>query len=153
MLWIYVIAVFKVNQIWNYESKLHLFFGLASCLAEIQTLYSVTNLNLRDKILGDIKNNSFLLCQESTIRSLICVSLLRLLAIIRTSGQWRANALNTVYSDLEGVVRPFIVMVQLVNILLTGWHWSKWESASSILWSQPVWCLHCWRYHIVNCPV
>ena len=98
------------------------FFVLDSCLAEIQTLYSVTNLNLRDKILSDIKNNSFLLCQESTVQSLIYVSLLRLLAIIRTSGQRRANAPNTVYSDLEGVVRPFIVMVQLVNILLTGWH-------------------------------
>ena len=60
--------------------------------------------------------------------------------------QW-ANALKTVCPNLQGLVRSFIVMIQraghdqLMDSLLTGWWWGKWESASSTSWFQPVWGL------------
>ena len=68
--------------------------------------------------------------------------------------QW-AYALKTVCPNLDGVVRSFIVMVQrghdlLLNILLIGWWWGKWESASSTFWFQPVWGLHACGQHTVN---
>ena len=58
-------------------------------------------------------------------------------------------------SNLEGLVKRFIVMVQrghdpLVDILLTGWWWNKWESASSTFWFQVVWGLHVCGKHTVN---
>ena len=57
--------------------------------------------------------------------------------------------------DLEGAVRCFIVMIQrgchqLMDILLTGWWWGKWESASSILSVQPVWGLYACGQDTVN---
>lgn len=57
--------------------------------------------------------------------------------------------------DLEGAVRCFIVMIQrgchqLMDILLTGWCWGKWESASSILSVQPVWDLFAGGQDTVN---
>ena len=48
-----------------------------------------------------------------------------------------ANTLNTVCLALEGAARSFIAVVQrghdqLMDILLIGWRWGNWESASSI---------------------
>ena len=50
---------------------------------------------------------------------------------------------KTSWPNLEGVVRRFIIMVQrrcdqLLDILLTGWWWGNWESASSTFWFQLV---------------
>ena len=39
---------------------------------------------------------------------------------------------------------------QLVNFLLIGWWWGKWESASSTFWVQPVWGLCAYGQHIFN---
>ena len=58
---------------------------------------------------------------------------------------------------LERIVRSFIVMVQrgcdqLVDILLRGWSWGKWESAPSTFRFQPVWGLHAFGQHtIIHC--
>ena len=46
--------------------------------------------------------------------------------------------------NLEWIVRSFAVIVQrgsdqLVDILLIGWWWGKWESASATDWFQYVW--------------
>ena len=55
----------------------------------------------------------------------------------------------------RGVVRSFTVMVQrgcdqLMDFLLIGWWWGKWESASSTFWFQPVWGLRACEQHTVN---
>ena len=68
--------------------------------------------------------------------------------------QW-ASALKTVCPTLEGIVRSFIAMVQrgrdqLLGILLTGWWWGKWESASSTFCFQSVWGLRACGQHTVN---
>ena len=39
---------------------------------------------------------------------------------------------------------------QLVDILLIGWWWGKWEWSSSTFWFQPVWGLRACRQHTVN---
>ena len=39
---------------------------------------------------------------------------------------------------------------QLTDILLIGWWWHKWESASSTFWFQPVWGQWVCGQHIVN---
>ena len=39
---------------------------------------------------------------------------------------------------------------QLVDFLLIGWWWGKWESASSTFWFQPVWGLHADGQHTAN---
>ena len=39
---------------------------------------------------------------------------------------------------------------QLTDILLSGWWWAKWESASSTFWLQPVWGLRACGRHIVH---
>ena len=101
----------------------------------MQLLYPDTKLILRDRVLGEVEKNSFI-------------------AFPGKGPQW-ANALKTVYLNLEGVVRSFIVMVQggcdqLVDNLLTGWWWGKWESASSTFWFQPVWDLRACGQHTVN---
>ena len=46
--------------------------------------------------------------------------------------------------SLECIVRSFAVVFQrggdqLVDILLMGWWWGKWESASATFWFQQVW--------------
>ena len=56
---------------------------------------------------------------------------------------------------MEGVVRSFIGMVQsgrdlLVDILLIGWWWGNWESASSAFWFQPVWGLPACGQHALD---
>ena len=50
----------------------------------------------------------------------------------------------TLCPSLEWRVRSFAVVVlrggnQLVDILLIGWWWGKWESASATFWLQQVW--------------
>ena len=37
-----------------------------------------------------------------------------------------------------------------MDILLTGWWWDKWESASSTFWFQPVWGVCACGQHVVN---
>ena len=90
--------------------------------------YPDTKLILRDRVLGEVQKKSFI-------------------ALLGRVGPQRANTLKIVCPNLEGVVRSFITMAQtegdqLVDILLNGWWWGKWESASSTLWLQLVWGLH-----------
>ena len=54
----------------------------------------------------------------------------------RQRGPQLANALKTTCPNLGKTVRSFMVIVykgsdQLMDILLMGWWWGKWESASS----------------------
>ena len=75
-------------------------------------------LNLRDRVLGEVEIG-LLLSQR---------------------GPLQANALETVCPT-----RGFIVLVQaaghdqLMDILLIGWWWDHWKSASSGFWFQPIW--------------
>ena len=74
-------------------------------VTEIQPLYPGTELNLRDRVLGEVEKNSFITLPAAT----------------------GLSALKTICPDLEGLVRRFIVMVQrggcdqLIDILLIGW--------------------------------
>ena len=76
----------------------------------------------------------------------------------RQRGPQRADALKVKCSDLEAVVRSFIVKIerggcdQLMDILRIGWWWGKWESSSSTFGFQPVLGggLYACGQHIVN---
>ena len=98
-------------------------------ITNITWLWSqIQHVNL--SVLGEVEKNSF----------------------IALSGKGGHNGLNP--SKLERMVRNFTVIVQrghdqLMNILLMGWWWSKWESASSTFCFQPVWDL-CACGQVVN---
>ena len=59
-------------------------------VTEVQPLYPGTELNLGDRVLGEVEKNSF----------------------IALPGGTGLSALKTICPDLEGIVRRFIVMVQ-----------------------------------------
>ena len=58
-------------------------------VTEIQPLYPGTELNLRDRVLGEVEKNNF----------------------VALPGATRLSALKTICPELEGLVRRFIVMV------------------------------------------
>ena len=58
-------------------------------VTEIQPLYPGTELNLRDRVFGEVEKNNF----------------------VALPGATRLSALKTICPELEGLVRRFIVMV------------------------------------------
>ena len=97
------------------------------CVAEIWLLYSGAGLNLRDRVFGEVEKNSF----------------------IALHAKW-ANALKAVYPALEVCSEESYSVQgvghdQLMDILLIGWWWGNWESASPSFWFQPDWGLHAVR--------
>ena len=106
---------------------------LATNVAKIQLLYPSTKLNLRDRVLGEIEKNSFIALPDKGCQ---CPQ-------------------NCVFQS-GGGVRSSIVMVQrgghdqLMDILLIGWWWGYWGSATSTFWFQLVCGLCTCGQHMVN---
>ena len=84
-------------------------FVLTCYLAEIQPLYTGTELNLRDRVLGEVENNSFIALPGKGDHSRLMLPKL----CVPNWGVW--------------VVRGFIAVVQrrghdqFMDILLIGW--------------------------------
>ena len=84
-------------------------FLVVAIVAEIQSLYTATELNIEDRFLDKVEEINILLCQANP---------------------QRANARKTVCPFLKEVVRSFIVMAQrghdqLMDNLPTDWWWSN----------------------------
>ena len=102
------------------------------------SLCTSAELNLGDRVLGEVEKNSFL-------------------TLPGKGGLSKPRPSKPTVPTWETIVRSFTVIVQrglgqLADILLIGWCGGEWESASSTFWFQLVWDLHvCGQHTIVNC--
>ena len=102
------------------------------------SLCTSAELNLGDRVLGEVEKDSFLTLPGKGALS-------------------KPMPSKPSVPTWETIVRSFTVIVQrghgqLVDILLIGWCGGERESASSTFWFQLVWDLHvCGQHTIVNC--
>ena len=119
----------KALGVWQLEEE--------CCDAESSaSLYTGADSNLGDRVLGEVEKDSFI-------------------TLPGKGGHSGLLPRKTMRSHLERIVRSFIVMVQrgrdrLMDILLIGWWWGKWESATSTFRFQPIWCLHACGQHTID---